>query len=294
MTYLLYNPLAGNNRCRKDVEDLYREYSDAEICDMTKMASIEDFVSVLDRDDSIIICGGDGTINRFVNDLGETAVSCKVYYYAVGSGNDFAHDIGRSRAEKPDYEINGYIENLPTVDIDGIKKRFINGVGYGIDGYCCEVGDRIRKESPDAKIDYTAIAVKGLLFKYKPTSATVTVDGVKHSYKKVWIAPTMNGRYYGGGMMPTPSQQRISEEKKLSCMVFHGSGKLRTLMIFPSIFKGEHIKYKKCVEVLTGDEITVEFDSPRALQIDGETVLGVTKYTAKAKSTSLSQAISLV
>lgn len=34
--------------------------------------------------------------------------------------------------------------------------------------------------------------------------------------------------------------------------------------------------------VLEGKTITVEFDSPRALQIDGETVLGVTSYTATA------------
>ena len=40
--------------------------------------------------------------------------------------------------------------------------------------------------------------------------------------------------------------------------------------------------YSKMVEILTGKEIKVEFDQPTALQIDGETVLGVTEYTAKA------------
>ena len=53
-------------------------------------------------------------------------------------------------------------------------------------------------------------------------------------------------------------------------------------MIFPSIFKGAHVKHTKHVKVLTGKEISVEFDSPRAIQIDGETILGVTAYTAKA------------
>lgn len=36
------------------------------------------------------------------------------------------------------------------------------------------------------------------------------------------------------------------------------------------------------VEVLTGKEITVRFDSPAALQIDGETVKNVSEYSAKA------------
>jgi diacylglycerol kinase family enzyme len=55
-------------------------------------------------------------------------------------------------------------------------------------------------------------------------------------------------------------------------------------MIFPSIFKGEHVKNTKYVTVLTGKNITVEFDRPTPLQIDGETVLGVTEYNAVAYS----------
>ena len=35
------------------------------------------------------------------------------------------------------------------------------------------------------------------------------------------------------------------------------------------------------VDFFEGDEITVEFSRPNALQIDGETVLGVTSYTAR-------------
>jgi diacylglycerol kinase family enzyme len=63
-------------------------------------------------------------------------------------------------------------------------------------------------------------------------------------------------------------------------MVFHGKGRLRTLMAFPSIFKGEHIKHKSMVKILEGRDIRVAFDSPRAVQIDGETVTGVTEYHA--------------
>ena len=64
-------------------------------------------------------------------------------------------------------------------------------------------------------------------------------------------------------------------------MVFHGSSKLKTLMIFPSIFKGEHVKSKKYVDVIEGNEITVRFDAPTPLQIDGETKLNITEYTAR-------------
>lgn len=120
------------------------------------------------------------------------------------------------------------------------------------------------------------------LFMYKPTSAVVTVDGVKHTYKHVWLAPTMNGRYYGGGMIPTPQQDRLVQPKQLSVMVFRSPGKLKALAVFPSIFKGEHIKHTDVVEVLTGQEITVQFDRPAPLQNDGETIPDVTTYRASA------------
>ena len=65
-------------------------------------------------------------------------------------------------------------------------------------------------------------------------------------------------------------------------MIFYGSGKLHTLIMFPSLFKGEHVKHTKHVDVMEGREIKVEFDRPTALQIDGETILGVTEYSVKA------------
>lgn len=62
-------------------------------------------------------------------------------------------------------------------------------------------------------------------------------------------------------------------------------------MRFPKIFKGEHAKYRKMVDFFVGDEITVEFNRPNALQIDGETVLAVNSYTARtAKAEARRQA----
>ena len=100
----------------------------------------------------------------------------------------------------------------------------------------------------------------------------------------------MNGRFYGGGIMPTPDQSRDNNDT-LSLMLFHGSNKFKTLIIFPSIFKGTHVKHKECVTILKGKEITVEFDKPSALQVDGETFLNVTSYTAKAAVKSANKEI---
>ena len=280
-TYVLFNGLSGNGSGKAKAEEIKGFLSGKEPLfeDVTKLeGGYRSFVEGLSTEDEIYLCGGDGTLNRFINDTDGIEISQPLYYFPTGSGNDFWNDLGKKPGDAPE-QINKYIKDLPFVEVNGMKKRFLNGIGYGIDGYCCEVGDQLRAAGNE-KIDYAGIAVKGLLFHYKPTNAEIEVDGQKFSYKKVWLAPSMNGRYYGGGMIATPGQDRLGSDRLLSLLLFHGSGKIRTLCIFPSIFKGKHVDHKKVVEVKTGHKIKVTFDRPVALQIDGETVLNVTTYTA--------------
>ena len=278
MKYVLYNPISGHGESLACAENLAKNAVDSyRLIDMTRLSSYESFLEGLSEGDVIVICGGDGTLNRFINATCNADIKNTVLYCPTGTGNDFYTDMTGEKSGKP-IDVTSEIKNLPTVSVNGKSYKFINGVGYGIDGYCCEVGDKLRAKGK--KANYTAIAIKGLLFKFKPRNATVIVDGVERIYNKVWIAPTMFGRHYGGGMIPTPNQDRYSEPRKLSLMIFHGSSKLKTLMIFPSIFKGEHVSHTECVEVLTGSTVTVKFDRPTSLQIDGETVLNVTEYTA--------------
>lgn len=275
--YVIYNPLAGNGDAEDDAKLLQTVFDeDLEYYDMTRITNYAAFLSGMEKDDYLVIVGGDGTLNRFVNDTNGIALPREILYLPAGSGNDFAKELS---ANGEPVVITQYLRNLPSVEVQGKTYRFLNGVGFGIDGYCCQVGDELKK-IPDRKVNYTGIAIKGLLFHFSARNAKVTVDGKEYAYKTVWIAPTMYGKYYGGGMIPTPEQDRSSD--RLSVMLFHGAGRLHTLCVFPSIFKGTHVKHTNMVAVHTGHEITVEFDRPTPLQIDGETILDVTKYTARA------------
>lgn len=280
---VLYNPHAGNEHGRENAQELKNilRGDDLEFHDMTQIENYAAFFESVPNENRIIISGGDGTLNRFVNDTANLCLSRDIYYFAAGSGNDFLRDVGRKKEDGP-FLINLCLQALPEVTVAGHTYKFINGVGYGIDGYCCEVGDNLRTKSKKP-VNYTAIAIKGLLFHYKPTNAVITVDGKRHYYQNVWLAPTMNGRFYGGGMMPTPNQDRLRLNHMVSTLVLSGSGKLKTLAVFPSIFKGEHIKHTEMVEVLTGHDITVEFDRPTPIQIDGETIIGVSSYHVTSK-----------
>ncbi len=275
--YVLFNKKAGTAATRQKIEALRQLLPEPlYFADITKVSSYETFFKGMDQDTYVVLCGGDGTLNRFINDTAAIDIHCEILYYPTGTGNDFARELQDTSAQTL-YPITAYLKNLPAVTVNGETYRFLNGVGYGIDGYCCQEGDRqrTRQEGP---VNYTKIAVKGILGAYKPTGATVTVDGASHRYQKVWLAPTMYGKYYGGGMQPTPDQERSSGE--LSVMVYHHAGKCKALAVFPSIFQGKHTNHHGMVEILKGQEITVAFDEPRPLQIDGETIFDISSYTA--------------
>ena len=275
---ILFNPHAGNGHGEENALTIQNILPDEKLTfrDMTGVENYREFFEALPQDTSVVLCGGDGTLNRFLNETADLSLQDNLFYYPCGSGNDFQRDVA-DREGSGLIRLKRYMAKLPTVSVNGKTYRFLNGIGYGIDGYCCQVGDALR-EKTEKKVNYTSIAIKGLLFHYKPTRAVVTVDGQPHTYEKVWLAPTMNGRYYGGGMMPTPDQNRLNPEGTVSLMVMYGAGKLKTLAVFPSIFKGEHVRHGEMVEVLTGHNIRVEFDRPTPLQIDGETILDVLAY----------------
>lgn len=278
MTNVFFNPYADNQHGEENAKKITELLTDenCEFIDLSKI-DLKKKLSDIPESDKIVIAGGDGTIQFIINKLGGKLPERRLYYYPTGCGNDFSTDI-KDKVTDSLMVLNDYLKNLPTVSVNGSKRiYFVNGIGYGIDGYCCEEGDKLKKQTTKP-INYASIAIKGMLAYFKPRSAVITVDGEKREYENVWLAPTMNGRYYGGGMKIAPMQDRLNPERKLTTIVFHCKSKLKTLMVFPKIFKGEHIKYTKMVDVLTGHDITVEFNKPTPLQIDGETYVNVKRY----------------
>lgn len=283
MIYVLLNPLSNNKKGKSAEAELCRIFENEKITfkNILEIENVKDFCKNICAEDKLIVSGGDGTLSNFVHDVYGLNPEYEVYLYASGSGNDFMNDVhDKCEIKNRLIPLNVFMKSLPEVTVNGLKRRFINGIGFGIDGSCCQESDRLRRSS-DRKVNYTLIALKILLFKYKTNNATVTVDGESRKYTKVWLAPTMLGRFYGGGMMIAPGQNRLNQEKVLTNVVCHDATILRILSVFPGIYKGLHEKHTDVVDFRTGHEITVEFDKPQALQIDGETFEDVTSYSVR-------------
>ena len=282
MIHFLFNPKANNSKGEQDARAWAEAHHlEGEFISLLDIQDMRQFFDGLKETDEVILTGGDGTVNRFANDMYGYEFKNPVFYAKCGSGNDFWRD-NEARAKDDRLDLRPLLKNLPLVTVNGIQRRFLNGIGYGLDGETCRVGD-IQRETSDKPVNYSSIAIKLLLGGYKLNKATVTVDGVTEKFENVWLASTMKGRFYGGGLMVAPDQDRLNEENVVTSVTIYKKSRLITLMRFPSLNKGEHVKKHDWVTVKTGKKVTVSFEEPCALQIDGDVIENVLTYTVETE-----------
>ena len=281
MNILLYNEKADGGRGKENavaiLPSLQGKFPGLE----TKSAQELDpkiFLGSLNAEDNVVLMGGDGDLNHFVNLIEDAPLPCPFWLCPSGRGNDFLKDVEEHKDPKTSLvPLNDFLLDLPFIEVKGKTYRFLNGIGFGIDGERCVEAER-KKCRGEKDLDYSKITIHLLFHGFVPRLAKVKVDGVEVSISRSYLASTMNGRYYGDGMMIAPMQKRNSH--LLSLVVVHGRGKIGTLMLCPKIFKGTHVRAKKNVYCVQGKEIEVQFDRPCGLQIDGEVVEEVTSYRA--------------
>lgn len=280
MTYILFNPMANGGRGDRGLEDVTGALSAEapQVVDVTQTDTAA-LLAGLAPDDKVVLCGGDGTVNRLINDLGGEAPAVPIYLWRFGTGNDFLRDvtIGTPDEDARSILLNDRIPGLPVAQIAGRDPfRFLNGCSCGVDAVVCGMMEESRL-SPK-KASYAATALRVFFRRYKPMHGRVTVDGETREYDNLWMAVSMNGRFQGGGMKFAPDQQRDSD--RLCCVVWHGTSPLGTLLRFPFVIVGKHTVFPYC-DVRFGREIAVELDAPTTLQYDGEVIYGVSGYTAR-------------
>jgi len=134
MNYILYNSLSNNQIEPEYIQQARKEQSEQHIIQDVVGLDYVAFFDHLKEEDSVTLVGGDGTIHYLVNALGDYPLKNKIYLVPAGSGNDFFRDVATDANQKQ-VLLNPYLSHLPVVEVAGMKKRFINGIGFGIDGY---------------------------------------------------------------------------------------------------------------------------------------------------------------
>ena len=278
MTTILYNPLANGGKGELGVDEVKAALApeDPVVTDITSLDT-RAFLEGLSADDKVVLCGGDGTIHRLVNDLAGTVPGVPIHVWRFGTGNDFLRDV---TVDMPDPNVrsvllNRYLGNLPAAHVGTKTLRYVNGCSCGVDAVVCGMMEENRLAPKQS--GYAVTALRSFFKRYQPMSGRVTVDGETRSYDRIWMAASMNGRFQGGGMRFAPDQDRNGST--LTCMVWHDTSALGTLLRFPFVIPGRHTGFPAC-DMRVGREIVVELDAPTMIQLDGEVIDGVTGYTA--------------
>jgi diacylglycerol kinase family enzyme len=265
MYYVLHNPKSNKGLSRLKVAALIRNIKKKHEVKKVNVIRIlneeKEFLKELTQDDALVICGGDGTINRFVNGIIECEIICKVFIYQCGSGNDMSRDF-----QKGMFEVTDVFKKLPKVKINGQKDAtFINGIGMGFDALVCQ-----RKEeysNNKIKKGYGAIALESLK-DFKPYSLDIEVDGEDMHFDNVLLFVVNHGKYFGGGMKITPKADR--HDGLLDFCIVHTLSKAKFVTVFPTIFLGTHIKLENYVTYIQCKSVKVKQIGASILQADGE------------------------
>lgn len=274
MFLIIHNPLSSNHRSRFKTKRIVRYFKKTKTPFIIRSGlKINDLTSYLDKHPKItdiLLLGGDGSINYFINSVDIDHIKQNIYLAKSGSGNDFLRSL------KPLKKANVTIGNARVNQERDI--RFINGCGLGFDGLVCYYVDNDKKKN---KISYF-INVFRAIIKYKPQTLNIQVDGKEYTFKKSYIASIQNGKYFGGGMKATPKAN--IEDDNFTVLVVHGLKKWQLQILLTSIYFGLHQYIKKYVHLLSGKDIVIKAEQPSYFQFDGEVTNNIESIHVQAKS----------
>jgi len=274
MFLILHNPLSSNMRSRHKTKKIVRYFKKNNLLFIIRSSlKINDLNAYLAKHPDItdiLLLGGDGSINYFINSIETDQLSQNIYLAKSGSGNDFLRTL------KPLKKANVTIGNAKTNHNTHI--RFINGCGLGFDALVCYYVDNDFKKN---KISYFLNVFRAIIH-YKPQTFTVIVDGKEKVYHNTFFAAVQNGRFFGGGMKATPDAN--IEDDQFDVLIIHNIKKWMLQVLMISIYFGWHKHLKKYVDIIKGKDIIIQTEKPSYFQFDGEVASEITEIHINAHS----------
>lgn len=285
MYYFIINPNARTGLGRKiwnELEDVlkekevnYQAFLTKHRCHATRIT--QEILSKAGRH-TLIVLGGDGTINEVVNGISDFQ-NVTLAYIPIGSSNDFARGMKLSRdphtALKHILVPSRYTYlSVGTTKHEKRSRRFVVSSGFGFDAeVCCRVATSPLKAFFNrlslGKLSYVSVALQSLLLQ-TPKRMVITMDDkMPVTFEKVYFAAAMNQKYEGGGFMFCP--KAVPTDDFLDIIVAEGLTKLKILCLLPTAFWGKHTTFSG-IHVYRCKKAVMESEIPLSLHTDGEPV----------------------
>ncbi len=239
----IVNPSAGNGNAGKEWPEIEKEIDSnfpehecvlterpGHATELAKNGAIKGF-------DTIVSCGGDGTLNEVINGVAGSEI--RVALIPLGTGSDFGKSIGiRSVQDALKALKSGRTEKVDlanvTFDETGTSRTFINilEIGFG-----AEVMKYVNSHSKAGKNSFL-IGVLSVLMKLKRFRVKFELDKLQEMDTiEVIVA---NGKYFGGGMLASPCS--IISDGNLDVHIMKPVSKLTTLLRLKNLMNGTYIE----------------------------------------------------
>jgi conserved protein of unknown function cotranscribed with Bmr (bmrU) len=274
MHVFIVNPVAGKGKSASmvsSIKERFGHFSEPYRIEMTEYPGhATDIAKRLSAEGTpmrVYSVGGDGTLNEIINGIAGNHMELGII--PCGSGNDAIRSI---------YSVtdpNVLLEKLPAasstlLDMGRINGRyFINIASIGFDAEVVTFSRKFKRmpivSGPMAYVLGVLAAVIGL----KKHRVRIRIDDGPERSNELLLCAFANGRYYGGGMKPTPHADMT--DGLLDICEVANPGRLRLLKFFPAFMKGEHLGLK---EVMMHRCRKIEIVGSRSfpINIDGEVI----------------------
>lgn len=266
--FFIVNPVAGNGRGKRIWEEIRtklfksigeHDYKFTEFPgDATELARD----AVLKGYDTIVSCGGDGTVNEVLNGLVNSNVNFTIL--PLGTGSDFGKTIGIKSYEDTIRALNN--GEVVLADVGKVyfhnenKERYffnILEIGFG-----AEVMEYVNTHKKHRKYAFL-IGVVATVMKMKKFRIELDYNSQSLTFESIEVI-VANGKYFGGGMLASPSSK--INDGKLDVHILKAVSKLKTLTRLRDLINGTYIEkgYSQDFQLdkidFKGEEQLVEMD----------------------------------
>ena len=288
MYHIIINPASRSGRglriWQNQIEPIlmnekvpYEVHFSTEKGSIAKTAASLSADSAKDAQLTLIILGGDGTMNEAIQGI-PAGADVTLGYIPTGSSNDLARDLGIPRKPEAALDLILHTGRPRPMDLgrltypDGESRRFCVSCGLGYDAAVCEEVQRsqiktVLNKIGLGKLTYLGIALKQL-FATKAISGRLSLDnGESVDIGSILFVAGMIHRFEGGGFMFCPEAD--DSDGLLDLCAAGDLPKLLVLYALPTAFKGKHYRFKGITPYRAGQFI-LESDIPLWVHTDGE------------------------
>ena len=282
----IVNPVAGGGRAYRKIPEIRRimkkKLIDYKIF-ITKYAGHGKILArkaALSGFKVVVAVGGDGTVLEVVNGIKGTPAALGVI--PIGTGNDFARffHIPKKIEKAIDVLIMGNVKVIDAALINGIL-TFGNIASTGIASETAALAVRFKKFL--SGIWAYLVALLNVLFRYKPYSVKIKMDG-KEIKKDITIFAAGVLSYYAGGIKLLPGAD--PHDGCLDVMIVGRVNKLKILVLLPLVIFGKHVHLKSLVETYRTKKVEIEADKEIPITVDGE-ILYSSKIEIKVEENAI-------